>query len=237
MNEVIVIPDVHGRTFWKDAVERYPDADIIFLGDFLDPYPVEGITPENAIANFEEIIAFAKVHANCQLLFGNHDLHYICNFGEACRLDYTNSAHIHFLFSDNMWLFKLVTTRCINGRKVVFSHAPILNEWVDAVGETRDVDLLVNHLNALLSKINRKPREVEPYLGQISVYRGGFDEFGSPVWADVNEIDHDNVLSTADYSIFGHTQQANDPIITEKWACLDCRRAFIISPDLQIITL
>ena len=47
MNEdIIIIPDVHGRKFWREAVEKYPDADTIFLGDYLDPYPAEGISPE-----------------------------------------------------------------------------------------------------------------------------------------------------------------------------------------------
>ncbi|MDE5880282.1 MAG: hypothetical protein K2H60_01000 [Muribaculaceae bacterium] len=46
--DIIVIPDLHGRTFWKEAVEKYPDADTIFLGDYLDPYPNEGIIHRGA---------------------------------------------------------------------------------------------------------------------------------------------------------------------------------------------
>ena len=37
-NDIIVIPDIHGRQFWCRAVELYPDADTIFLGDYHDPY-------------------------------------------------------------------------------------------------------------------------------------------------------------------------------------------------------
>ena len=29
------------------------------------------------------------------------------------------------------------------------------------------------------------------------------------------------------YQVFGHTQ-LKSPLITDKWACLDCRKAFII---------
>ena len=25
MNKILVIPDIHGRSFWKDAVEKYAD--------------------------------------------------------------------------------------------------------------------------------------------------------------------------------------------------------------------
>ena len=50
----LIIPDVHGRTFWKYAIqqypiEKYPDIKIIFLGDYLDPYTsFEGITKNEA---------------------------------------------------------------------------------------------------------------------------------------------------------------------------------------------
>lgn len=60
MKEIIAIPDIHGRTFWKSVKNDKSDSIIIFLGDYLDPYPHENITFEDALANFEEIIDFAK---------------------------------------------------------------------------------------------------------------------------------------------------------------------------------
>lgn len=236
MKDILVIPDVHGRTFWADAIEKYPDAEVIFLGDYLDPYPVEKITPEEAIANFKRILCYAKTHSNCQLLFGNHDLHYLCNFGEACRLDYNNAAEIHYLLIDNLPMFQLAVLRQFNDKKVVFSHAPILTDWVEEVGETTDVNLLVRRLNSVIGVVCANPWTVEDYIGQMSIYRGGYDNVGSPVWADVAEI-KDNLLPTADYFVFGHTQQLKGPIITPKWACLDCRKAFLIAPDLSITAI
>jgi hypothetical protein len=49
-----------------------------------------------------------------------------------------------------------------------------------------------------------------------------------------SEIDHvveneDSYVDEFDYQIFGHTQLTKNPIITEKWACIDCRRAFILN--------
>ena len=37
--KVLVVPDVHGRLFWKEPVERYlEEVDrVVFLGDYLDP--------------------------------------------------------------------------------------------------------------------------------------------------------------------------------------------------------
>ena len=43
INDLLIIPDVHGREFWKDAVEEYPNLPVIFLGDYMDPYSYEGI--------------------------------------------------------------------------------------------------------------------------------------------------------------------------------------------------
>ena len=43
MEEIIIIPDVHGRTFWREAIEKYRNKEntqIIFLGDYLDPYQI-----------------------------------------------------------------------------------------------------------------------------------------------------------------------------------------------------
>ena len=54
---------------------------------------------------------------------------------------------------------------------------------------------------------------------------------GSIVWADVREwincqsFDEEPAEYDA-YQIFGHTQLVSDPIVTDKFACLDCRRAF-----------
>lgn len=226
-DRVIVIPDVHGRSFWRDAVGDNPESDVIFLGDYLDPYANEGITPEEAIDNFEDIISYAKENKDCQLLLGNHDVQYLCNFGAMSRIDYENSARIHYLFMDNLWLFRFVALRDIGGSIVLFSHAPILTEWIDAVGETTNLTLLANRMNAMLAKIGTAPWDIEEYIGQISFWRGGYDDFGSPIWADVREVT-DNLIPTADYCVFGHTQQKKDPVITDEWACLDCRKAFEI---------
>ena len=42
--EILVIPDVHARDFWREPVKytlENTDARIVFLGDFCDPYPTE----------------------------------------------------------------------------------------------------------------------------------------------------------------------------------------------------
>ena len=49
---VLVLPDIHGRDFYKDALKEAVESgiDIVCLGDYLDPYPYEelhegGVSP------------------------------------------------------------------------------------------------------------------------------------------------------------------------------------------------
>ena len=50
--KILIIPDVHGRDFWKEPVTRTlqeTDARICFLGDYHDPYPQEFHYDENLL--------------------------------------------------------------------------------------------------------------------------------------------------------------------------------------------
>lgn len=230
---ILVIPDVHGRVFWKGAVEQYSDCrDIVFLGDYHDPYPRERIPIQDSLENFREIIKFARAHSNVTLLLGNHDLHYLCDFGETCRMDFNNYEQIKALILDNIDLFKIIHHIDINGQRVVFTHAPILVEWLhhlDAPGDITQLGLL---LNQLPKQAADKPDTLLQWFNFVSSYRGGCDRFGSPVWADMREA-KGYLIQTADYSIFGHTQ-LTEAVITRTWANLDCRRAFLVAPDLTI---
>ena len=52
---MIIIPDIHGHTFWKDAVAKRREGEmVIFLGDYLDPHnsPIANITHDIAFRNF-----------------------------------------------------------------------------------------------------------------------------------------------------------------------------------------
>lgn len=75
---MIIIPDIHGRTFWKYAVKGRETEEIVFLGDYVDPYTeLEGIEPSKGLVALKEVIEFKKHHPeNVTLLLGNHDLCY-----------------------------------------------------------------------------------------------------------------------------------------------------------------
>jgi len=135
---ILIMPDIHGRTFWKEAItqfpkDEYPDLKIIFLGDYLDPYTgYELITKEQAFNNFLEIIEYAKNDSRVTLLIGNHDWHYFVNL-DTCRIDYAREREIKKIFVDNISMFKLHKVIELDGYKYLFTHAGISQKWLDDV--------------------------------------------------------------------------------------------------------
>lgn len=79
--KILVVPDIHGETFWKEPILKYIEQvdRIIFLGDYLDPYPEEGkeYPPQGIFDNLMDIIDIKRDHMDkVVLLKGNHDQHY-----------------------------------------------------------------------------------------------------------------------------------------------------------------
>lgn len=234
MNEIIIIPDVHGRTFWKESIKGNEDKDIIFLGDYLDPYPYEHISSQDAIDNFLEIIEFKKKHNdNVTLLLGNHDfMFYIFSGMGYCRTDFANAPLISKIFEDNFNLFKLATYREFENVNISFSHAPIIRNWVENI-DVEDKDNLKEVIEKLNYMLMSEKSKLSNLLGIVGRARGGYDRYGSCVWADVSEIvsqDEDELYENW-YQVFGHTQLRDEAIIMSRFADLDCRKGFILVND------
>ena len=256
MQKLITVPDVHGRTFWRSLKEfENKNLDIIFLGDYLDPYDFEPITKDEALEIFKEVLDFKKrYHGNITLLLGNHDLEY---FAETvpCRMDYKNKEEIKKLFINNLDLFDIGCTRKLYERNYTFTHSCILKGWVDAVTKLDEYDNMTpefkdcNTPDKIIEKLNyilhNDIEGIERYLNVISRSRGGRSWYGSPVWAHWNEIDNFDYEYKDWYQVFGHSQQFTSkmeyeiydkgytellapPIIEPFYACLDCKQLFMI---------
>lgn len=227
--EIVIIPDIHGRTFWKEVVQSNKECPIVFLGDYVDPYRDEGIIDSDALANFKEIIAFAKDHNNMTLLLGNHDIHYLLPGIEFSRYSRQYSQDIRQIIEDNLDLFRLAHHISNNDTDIVFSHAGILSSWLERKGlRNMGAKEICKHMNE-----HHKDKDYLYNLAEeVSTYRGGWSGAPSPVWADVR--DHLDEQSSSDfYQVFGHTQ-LTEHIVTEHWACLDCREAFVLKGDCHI---
>lgn len=234
--ECIIIPDLHGRRFWRDAVKGHGNDPIVFLGDYLDPYSWEDITPGDAYRELRDVIDFKLDHMdNVTLLLGNHDLGYLDSSVCCCRRDEFGAERNRKLLEDNLELFNLTRTMEIAGMKILFSHAGIHNGWLRnnrSLFGTGNFSPEV--LNTLLHDKDRRD-ELMAALCDVSMYRGGGDPAGSVVWADVNEY-YDNDGPLPGYiQVVGHTQHPGGPVeVDGKLWCLDCARAFSINDKGQI---
>lgn len=241
----LIIPDVHCREFWKEPVKEVlddTDARIVFLGDYLDGYAHEWNADDDyrrrGIDNLKSIIQLKREHPErIVLLVGNHDCGYaistsICD----CRTDGLNFVEIAELFKNNWDCFQLAAEDTINGRHFIFSHAGINKEYAKIVfGDSVDENNVVEKFNSAWRKMDYK---VLKTLRQYSFLRGydGYD-FGSLVWADIHEwfLDTGYTNEPYGYAVVGHTQQESAPVIGDKIACLDVRRAFVLYDDGEIL--
>ena len=222
---LIIIPDVHGRGFWRDTVENYPGEEYIFLGDYLDPYDDEGITDAEAFGGLQDIIRFKQEHPDkVTLLLGNHDLHYLYPELMGSRYDIDNAERNAHLFWDNQTLFQMAYETVAGGKRFFFTHAGIGMQWIL---ESFPVLLEQSITAELLNDLTGYPPFMST-LEDISVYRGGNKRYGSMIWADAHEqLEQKNRIPGL-VQVFGHTQMDGPLTFFGRWYCLDCRRSFAL---------
>lgn len=209
--KLIIVPDIHGRTFWEDVFKF--DTEIVFLGDYLDPYPYEEIYPWDALDNFTHILTFAQKNPKVHLLLGNHDLAYAIG-PHICRnrMDNVNYEVLRKMFLDHTDLFSMAYGCHINGKNFFISHAGITPGWYE-----QHLKIFNGSFSDTLNAdyINQLYRDglLNGTLGEISANRGGWARCGSIVWADIHEhMDNQWSHKTDIIQIVGHTQRAVAPL-------------------------
>lgn len=239
MIHTLIIPDVHGRDFWKDPVIKTltnTNAKIIFLGDYTDGYPNEWNHDfdylQHTVDNFQEIIDLKKKFPDrVTLLIGNHDCGYaigdnICS----SRMDRRHRRQLEKMFDENRELFQLAKETYIADRHIIFSHAGILKGWVESVwGAEECGEPTFNVVDQLNQAWWEDQYGVLNALGDYDRYRGwGGYEYGSPVWSDIRSWVRVTPKETYGYNIVGHTQLDNVPVVFDTIADVDLRRAFLL---------
>ena len=258
----MVIPDIHGETFWKEPVQKYIDQvdRIVFLGDYLDPYLDEGktYTPQRLFDNLMDIIDFKRANMDkVVLLKGNHDQHYASEMFRdlACgsRCDTINWNIYNAVFVRNQELFKLVHLEEINGIPYIFSHAGLTLNWINKVNSSlwkladnmislADPDI-IERINALNDN-NDEGQELLSIVGRCRSFLGA--KSGSVLWADIEE--HSIPKAPKAYGlnkvfqVFGHTRldrYEGDMIEFDNLIMIDSLQCFMIDEGIneKIITL
>ena len=187
---------------------------IVFLGDYLDPYSHEGISFDLALEEFNKILEFKKEYPDLiTLLVGNHDMHYIIkDFMDCSRRNTAMLDQLHKLYNSNLDLFNLIHIE----DDWLFSHSGVYKGWMDKYEFTLEDLNLKTFLGSHW-----------PALEDLSWYRGGYNSVGSCVWADLRESVK-NELFPGYKQVVGHTQLNEKPYITDKIMCVDVRRCFIL---------
>lgn len=233
-HDLLIVPDVHGRPFWREPVKGGAYAHVIFLGDYTDPYPHEGIDRDVSVEMFREIVDFAEEHQDkVTLLLGNHDMHYVSekfdDLARGSRYSFWSKRPVSKIYETHRHLFSLAFEADYGETHCLLTHAGVSSEWAhqreQVLGEPT-----ADNINALMDS-----EEGIRALADVGWERGGWAPSGGPMWADFTEVSAADPLPGV-YQIFGHTQTGSrNPIIRPHLACVDCHRTFLLSEIMEKI--
>ena len=213
--KIICIGDIHGRSIWKQIVEKEDADKVIFLGDYFDSWDVPGI---DQIHNFKEIIeyketAFTNDHkkVNVVLLIGNHDHHYFPEVGPSNTSGYQNriAPNITQVIDENRNHLQMAYQM----NEFLFTHAGVSSVFMDQVFGAGGwkVENLAIDLNELFKY---KPKSFEfgsyPLINKMSYLDPyGDSEDQSSIWIRPRALMRANrdTLRKQVIQVVGHTQQ------------------------------
>lgn len=216
--KIICIGDIHGRTEWKNIVEKESDADkIVFVGDYFDSFDISG---DIQLQNFNNILQFKEANPEkVELLTGNHELHYILYNSRMGDERYTGfNALYAFQFRGilrdliNHDLLKM----CYRNGELLCTHAGLTNTWLCNTGfNGGNLDDFLNDL------LKYTPRSFA-FLGNEK-YGNSIES--SPLWVRPRSLIKDPPSEKL-VQVVGHTGMDNiDFVISKnklKYAFIDC---------------
>lgn len=131
--KTLVLGDIHGRTIWKDIVERENLDFVIFLGDYVSTYGFE--TAEEQLDNLEEILQYKEKNpGKVILLRGNHDTQHLGYYWAECSgwnpkvwQKMSQSEFKERFLNLTQWIY------IDNELKTIFSHAGVSSRWIQDV--------------------------------------------------------------------------------------------------------
>ena len=258
IHKVLVIPDVHGRTFWKEPVRKYIDSvdKVVFLGDYLDPYLDDEGIADNIYDNLLEIVELKRKNMEKVILLkGNHDQHYSSTvfrkLAGGSRMDKLEWDKYHEFFNENKQLFQLAYLEEIKGIPYVFSHAGLTAYWLNKVNSNlwhlsdNKVSIADHDIIGRINQLDYN-EQGQTLLSVIGRYRAWLGErTGSVLWADIEEHSIPDALKTYGLSqafqVFGHTrlEDQQDKIEFDNIVMIDSQQCFMIDDSIKgkIVTL
>lgn len=131
--KILVMGDIHGRTWWKDIIELEKPDKVIFLGDYVSTH--DEITGEEQFSNLVDIMDYKASNPDTTIMLrGNHDIQHLgYSWAECSGFDdyvYTYMSSYEFkndFLNKTTWIHE----EDIDGEKYIFSHAGVSKTWLD----------------------------------------------------------------------------------------------------------
>lgn len=126
--KILVLGDIHGRTCWKDIIERENPDLTVFLGDYVSSH--DGISGKDQIFNLFNILEYKESNPDKVILLrGNHDTQHLGYYWADCSgrnievLKWMSQPEIKEKFLKNtQWMYVV--------ENYLLSHAGVSEEWL-----------------------------------------------------------------------------------------------------------
>ena len=131
--KILVLGDIHGRTVWKDIIEKENPDQVIFLGDYVSTH--DYVSESDQVSNLLKILRFKDHYPETILLRGNHDLQHLGYYWAECSGYFPWVADLMMdlkeeVLAKTQWIHIMGNT--------VFSHAGISTKWLESNRLTLD---------------------------------------------------------------------------------------------------
>ncbi len=210
--KIVTLGDIHGRSIWKDILNKENDADkFIFAGDYFDTRN-GGYSANRQITNFKDILEFKKANMDkVILLTGNHDYHYIKGIYET----YSGYQHNYAIDIGEVIQTALnedILQMCYTHDNYVFTHAGVTKTWAEA----NEIDL--NNLQQSINDLFKSKPHAFGFTSGDSNSRTGDDVTQTPIWVRPQSLDNDIIDGVV--CVVGHTT-VSELTITERIILID----------------
>ena len=129
--KILVLGDIHGRTIWKDIIEKESPDKVIFLGDYVSTH--DNISADQQLSNLNNILNYKEESSDKVILLrGNHDTQHLGYYWAECSgwdpkiWQYMSESNFKERFLNlTQWV------HIDDDLKVIFSHAGISNIWMN----------------------------------------------------------------------------------------------------------
>jgi len=183
MKKFLIIPDLHGRNYWKKFGDigmllksgneiGSPKFDkYIFLGDYCDSFFK---TNDEIKDNLLDIIDFKEMYPGyVELLWGNHEMHYLYNNNQFTGFRPLAWFDLNEIFRKKRLLFNIA----YQYKNYLFSHAGVHVGWYRKFKPFDDQKTLSESLNWAFEQNLHE-------IFDIGWHRGGQEKVGGPLWLD-----------------------------------------------------